>query len=271
MNVPAIKKLRRKLAADKPICGLWITMESPSISAICAAMGLDWIVIDTEHGHLDWKEVLSHVRSAVRSDTVALVRVTSLDKGLIKRALDIGADGIIIPTIETVEELEQAVRFAHYPPDGVRGMGGEMATCWGQRNEEHVNEANDHVLVIPLIETVRAGKNIDELCKVSGVEIMFLGPGDYSASAGQAGKWDEGPGIAEELLAIKDTIRMHGKHCGVVAMSHDDFKDRQGQGFRMLAIGMDTGLIIRSMAQVLKGLGRDSEMSTSLMPPESDS
>ena len=79
MNVPAIKKLRRKLAANQHICGLWITMESPSISAICAAMGLDWIVIDTEHGHLDWKEVLSHVRSAVRSDTVALVRVNLAD------------------------------------------------------------------------------------------------------------------------------------------------------------------------------------------------
>lgn len=271
MNVPAIKKLRKKLAANEPICGLWITMESLSISAICAAMGLDWIVIDTEHGHLDWKEVLSHVRSAVRSDTVALVRVTSLDKGLIKRALDIGADGIIIPTTETVEELEQAVRFAHYPPAGVRGMGGEMATCWGQRCGEHVNEANDHVLVIPLIETVTAGKNIEQLCKVDGVEIMFLGPADYSASAGHAGKWDEAPGITEQLLAIKDTIRKNGKHCGVVTMSYEDFKERQEQGFRMLAIGMDTGLIIRGLAQVLNGLGRNCEMSTDLMPPKSDS
>ena len=112
MKTPAIKKLREKLAADEPIYGLWVTLESASISEMAVALGLDWIVIDAEHGHLDWKEILEHIRAAVRSDTVVLVRIAELNAGLIKRALDIGADGIVVPWVETVGQLKLAVAFA---------------------------------------------------------------------------------------------------------------------------------------------------------------
>ena len=123
MNSPAIRRLRRKLAADEPVYGLWITLESPSIAEMGVALGLDWIVVDAEHGHLDWGDVLGHVRAAVRSDTVVLVRVAELNGGLIKRVLDIGADGVVVPWIESAEQLSQAVAYAHYPPSGLRGIG----------------------------------------------------------------------------------------------------------------------------------------------------
>src|SRR6478752_4526504 len=164
MKAPAIKRLREKLAAGDPVYGLWITLESASIAEMAVALGVDWIVIDAEHGHLDWKEILEHIRAAVRSDTVVLVRVAELNAGLIKRALDIGADGIVVPWIETAEQLRQAVAFAKYPPEGIRGMGGERATCWGKCLAENAAQADEHVLVIPIIETVRAGQNIDEMC-----------------------------------------------------------------------------------------------------------
>src|ERR1041385_3896911 len=137
MKAPAIKKLREKLAADETVYGLWVTLESASISEMGVALGLDWIVVDAEHGHLDWKDILEHIRATVRSETVVLVRVAELNVGLIKRALDIGADGVVIPWIETAEQLEQAVAFARYPPRGVRGIGGERATAWGQCLAEH--------------------------------------------------------------------------------------------------------------------------------------
>src|SRR5437764_3696912 len=119
MKIAAIKALREKLAADLPVYGLWITLESASISEMAVALGLDWVVVDAEHGHLDWKDILEHIRATVRSDTVALVRVAELNIGLIKRALDIGADGVIVPWVESDEQLRQAVAFAHYPPDGL--------------------------------------------------------------------------------------------------------------------------------------------------------
>src|SRR5437764_14732363 len=132
MKIAAIKALREKLAADLPVYGLWITLESASVSEMAVALGLDWIVIDAEHGHLDWKEILEQVRATVRSDTVALVRIAELNGGLIKRVLDIGADGVVVPWVETAEQLEQAGRFARYPLEGVRGIGADRATAWGQ-------------------------------------------------------------------------------------------------------------------------------------------
>src|SRR2546430_4414694 len=112
MKIAALQKLRQKLAADEAVYGLWVTLESASISEMAVALGLDWIVVDAEHGHLDWKEILEHVRAAVRSNTVVLVRVAESNGAFIKRALDIGADGIVIPWIETFEQLQQALAFA---------------------------------------------------------------------------------------------------------------------------------------------------------------
>src|SRR5438309_5556032 len=115
MKTAAIDKLREKLRADQPTYRMWITLESASIAEMAVALGLDWIVVDAEHGHLDWKEILEHIRATVRSETVVLVRVAELHAGLIKRALDLGADGVVIPWIETAEQLKQAVSFATYP------------------------------------------------------------------------------------------------------------------------------------------------------------
>jgi 2-keto-3-deoxy-L-rhamnonate aldolase RhmA len=120
MKTAALQKLRQKLADDAPVFGLWVTLESPSVTEIAVGLGLDWVVIDAEHGHLDWKEILEHLRATVRSDTVALVRIAELNSGLIKRALDIGADGVVIPWVETADQLRQAVSYSHYPTEGLR-------------------------------------------------------------------------------------------------------------------------------------------------------
>src|SRR5947208_1558723 len=114
MKVAALKSFRQKMASEEPVYGLWITFESPSITEMAVAVGLDWIVIDAEHGHLDWKEIVEHLRATVRSNTTALVRVAELNVGLIKRALDLGADGVVVPWVESAEQLRQAVAFAHY-------------------------------------------------------------------------------------------------------------------------------------------------------------
>lgn len=263
MNTTAIKQFRKRLASDQPALGLWITLESPSIAEMAVAAGLDWIVIDAEHGHLDWKEITEHVRAAVRSNTVALVRVAELNGGLIKRALDIGADGVVIPWVESEEQLKQAVRFANYPPRGVRGIGAERATAWGQCLAEHAAEANDNVLVIPIVETVTGGKNLQALCKVDGVDVVFFGPADYSASSGHTGQW-EGPGVAEELLKLAEHARRLGKHCGVMATDDENLGRRIGQGFRMLGVGTDSGMLLRSLGASLRSRGRQCKIAADL-------
>jgi 2-keto-3-deoxy-L-rhamnonate aldolase RhmA len=265
VKTAALRAFRQQLAADQPVYGLWVTLESPSITEMAVALGLDWVVVDAEHGHLDWKEIAEHLRAAVRSNTVALVRIAESNAGLVKRALDIGADGVVIPWMETPEQLQRAVAFAHYPPAGVRGMGGERATGWGQCLPQHVAEAEEHVLVVPIIETVQGGRNVEALCQVPGADVFFVGPADYSATAGYPGQW-EGPGVAQQLLGIKDAVRRQGKPCGILSTSLDNLTLRKNQGFRMLALGMDAGLLLRSLHAALAHVGHDRPLNTALTP-----
>ena len=265
MKTSAIRNLRKKLAENIPVFGLWVTLESPTVTEMAVSLGIDWVVIDSEHGHLDWKEIVEHLRATVRSETVALVRIAELNGGDIKRALDIGADGIVVPWVETAEQLKQAVAFSRYPTEGVRGIGAERATCWGQCFEEHTAEANEHVLVVPIIETVQGARQVPMMCQVDGVELFWFGPADFSSSAGYRGQW-EGPGIAEQILKLKDTIHAAGKHCGVLATSIDNIHQRQAQGFRAIGVGTDTGLLLRSLRTSLASVGRDRTIRTSLVP-----
>ena len=267
MNIRALKEFRRKLALNQPTYGLWITLESASLTELAVAMGVDWVVVDAEHGHLDWKEIAEHIRAAVRSDTVVLVRIAERDTALAKRALDIGADGIVVPWVETAEQLEEAIRDCRYPPQGRRGIGGERATVWGQCLVEHTAEANEHVLVVPIIESVRAVAAVPAMCQVNGAEVFFFGPADFSASAGHRGQW-EGPGVAEQILQLKDAIRNAGKHCGLLTTSTENLLARREHGFRMLGLGSDTGLLLRSLHELLKAVGRDRRPATSLDPKD---
>ncbi|APW58929.1 HpcH/HpaI aldolase family protein [Paludisphaera borealis] len=259
MNTLALRKFREKLAAGRAAYGLWVTLESPSVTEMAVALGLDWVVIDAEHGCLDWADVVAHLRVAVRSETVALVRVAELDRGLIKRTLDLGADGVVVPWVETEEQLRRAVSFAHYPPEGCRGIGAERATGWGECMAEHTAEANANVLVVPIIETIRTADDIDRMTQVDGVDVFFFGPADFSSTAGFRGQW-EGPGVARRILDLKDAVRNAGKHCGVVAAGDPNLAERLEQGFLMLGLGLDGGLLLRSLHASLAAVGRDRKI-----------
>jgi quercetin dioxygenase-like cupin family protein len=130
---------------------------------------------------------------------------------------------------------------------------------------QHTQEANENVLVVPIIESLKGGENVQALAQVPGVELVFLGPADYSSTAGHRGQW-EGPGVAKELLAIKDAVRASGKHCGVIATSHENLIERRLQGFRMLGLGADGGLLLRSLHAALGIVGRDRQINPALMP-----
>ena len=265
MKIRALERFRRRLAAGHPVHGLWVTLDSASVTELAVALGLDWIVIDAEHGQLDWSQILEHLRATIRSDTVALVRIAERSTALAKRALDLGADGIVVPMMETAEQVEEALRDCRYPPEGRRGIGGERATAWGQATLEHTAEANDHVLVVPLIESVRAVGHAAAMAAVPGTEVFFFGPADFSATAGHRGQW-EGPGVAEQILEMKDVLRRAGKACGVLARSPEDLALRRSQGFQMLSLGADSGLFLRAAHEMLQAAGCDRMPAASLDP-----
>ncbi len=269
MNRRAIEALRRRIASGSPALGLWVTLESPSITEIAAALGLDWVVIDAEHGHLDWKEIIEHLRALSRSRTVGLVRIATLETGLVKRALDIGADGVVVPWVASAAEARQAVAMATYPPQGHRGIGGERATGWGKAFVEHTAEANEHVLVVPIIETATGVAHAAEIVAVDGIELIFFGPADLSASYGYKGAWEGGP-TAERILAVKDLARAAGKNCGIMCTSADDLRSRIGQGFRMVGMASDVGLIAGGLQSLAQTAGRSLHIRASLEPEGRD-
>jgi 2-keto-3-deoxy-L-rhamnonate aldolase RhmA len=239
----------------KPALGLWVTLESASISEIATCLGLDWIVIDAEHGHLDLKEIVEHLRAARNTRTTALVRVQEIEQGQIKRVLDIGAAGVLVPQVKTAADVEQAVQFAKYPPRGVRGIGAERSTRWGLGMRSAALAANAETMIIPLIETREALENIDAILAVPDISAIFFGPADLSASLGYLGEW-EGEGVAEKIMAVREKAAKRNIPTGIIARDIEDAQRRSAQGFNMIGIGLDASLLIRSCQQMLAGLGR---------------
>jgi 2-keto-3-deoxy-L-rhamnonate aldolase RhmA len=246
----ATNPLRARLKQDGPTLGLWVTLESPTVTEIAVTLGLDWVCVDLEHGHLDWREAIEHVRVVRGTGTAALVRVPEIDRSPIKRALDLGADGLLLPLIRGPEDLERGMRFGRYPPAGERGVGGERAVRWGLSLAEYLRDANRETLIIPIIETAEAATSIDAILGVPGLEAIFFGPADFSASHGYLGEW-EGPGVAERILQIKNAAAARGIAAGLMARSVEDTVRRREEGFRLIGLGADTGLLIRALRDAI--------------------
>jgi 2-keto-3-deoxy-L-rhamnonate aldolase RhmA len=223
------------------------------VTEIAVTLGLDWVCVDMEHGHLGFREVLEHLRAVRGSDTAALVRVPEIEQSAIKRALDLGAHGVLLPLIRGRADVERGMAFGRYPPQGVRGIGGERAVRWGLGSAEYLAGANEETLIIPLIETREAAEEIDDILDVPGLEAIFFGPADLSASYGYRGEW-EGPGIAELLLDIRAKAAERGLAAGVMGRSVEDAAQRAAQGFRLVGLGSDAGLLIRALTEALQRL-----------------
>jgi 2-dehydro-3-deoxyglucarate aldolase len=249
------RALRDALAAGRTAYGLWVTLDSASVTEIATEVGLDWVAIDLEHGHLGARDVAEHLRAARGGRTSVLVRVESGTEESIKTALDLGADGVIVPLVRSVADVERAVRFAHYPPRGGRTLGAERAVRWGLGTAGYLASANDDVLVIPIFETLESVAAMDAILDVEGIGAVFIGPGDLSACQGHVGEW-EGPGVAEQVLAIRDGAERRGLATGLLAQNVEDAQMRRDQGFRMLALGSDTLLLIDAIERMREALAR---------------
>ena len=226
--------------------GVWATQGSPSVTEMAVHLGLDWVCVSLEHGYLEVRDVLAHVRAARRSDTAVVVRVPAFTQDWIKRVLDVGADGVIAPLVRSAEDVALAARYA---PAGVRGIGGDVSSKWGVRDMDYLRSANEEIMVIPLVETAEATANFADIVAVPGIEAVYFGPADLSASLGYVGDW-EGPGVAERILEMKDTAAAAGVASGVMVTGAEDGRRRVEQGFRMIGLGTDTQLLFRQLTDI---------------------
>ena len=251
-----LNPLRQKLQSNQGTLGLWVTMECASITEIAVALNIDWVVVDMEHGHLDYKDAMDHIRVVRETGTSVIIRVSDIREDCVKRALDMGAHGIILPLPRSAADVECGFRYGRYAPRGARGIGGERAVKWGLGFKDYLQIANEETMIIPMIETREAAADIDNILAIDGLEAIFLGPADMSATFGHLGEW-EGGGVAKLNLDLLEKAAARGIATGVVGTSIDDARQRQQQGFKMIALGSDAGLLIRSLQQGLSALGRD--------------
>ena len=247
---PFVNPLRSKLRAGQQTYGVWVTLESATVTELAADVGLDWICIDMEHGSLSWRDALDHMRAAKGSDLSVIVRVPAISVDTIKRALDLGAHGVLLPLVNQAEELQAAFSHARYPLAGKRGLGGERAVRWGAAVQDYVATANTETMVIPVIETAEAVANSAAILAVEGLEAIFFGPSDMSQSYGHMAVW-EGPGIAAEIARIQGLATRAGIVSGVIGTGEADIARRVSEGFQMIGLGSDASLLSRKLGELL--------------------
>lgn len=201
--------LKQRMKAGETVFGGWLTVASPVIAEILAGTGFDWVVIDTEHGGFDNEGLMTNLIAFNGSPTVPIVRVPWNDAVRIKQILDMGADGVLVPMINSPAEARAAIAACKYPPVGNRGFGPRRASDYGRKIDEYVAQANDGVVVILQIEHVDAIAQLDGILDTPGIDVVCLGPTDLSGSAGVLRQFDH-PVVQDSIAKVLTGAKRRG-------------------------------------------------------------
>jgi 4-hydroxy-2-oxoheptanedioate aldolase len=237
MELPA-NRFKRALAGARPLLGLWSALGSPAATEILADAGLDWILIDTEHAPTELPGVAEQLRVLLPSTTSAVVRPAWNDAVLIKRILDLGAQTLLIPYVQSREEAERAVAATRYPPDGIRGVASvQRANRYG-RISDYFSRANEEMCVVVQLETRAALDDLESIAAVEGVDAVFVGPSDLAASLGHPGRPSH-PAVRDAIEGACRRAWAIGKPIGILAPLEDEARAFLTMGFRFVALGSD--------------------------------
>lgn len=248
----ATPSFRSRLARGDTLLGTMVTLPDAAVAEILADVGFDWLFIDGEHGPLQTHEILAMLR-AVDHRTPCLVRVPAADEVPIKTVLDLGAEGIIVPQVNTAEQAASVVQWARYAPQGSRGVGLARAHGYGRRFREYVESANERTVVVVQAEHIQAVDNIEAIVQVPGIDAVLLGPYDLSASLGKMGQIDDPTVVAaiDRVTTACQAARIPLGYFGVTASAVQPFIDR---GYTLITAGVDTLLLGHAAGQMLKQL-----------------
>ncbi len=234
---------RRRIQAGETLFGAWDSLGSPSSAELLGRSGLDWVVVDLEHGAATEAELLAHLTAIEVSGSVALVRPQSGERLRIGRALDMGAAGVVVPRLDTVEQVREAVTFLRYPPTGQRGValltrGARLGTV----NHAGVAALNDDIVGIIQIESPSALEAADAFAATDGVDVLFVGPADLSHSLGFPGQFSN-PIYQDALKRVVAACRAHGKAPGILLYDPASFKPHLDLGYTFVGIGADVSFV----------------------------
>ena len=236
--------LRERLYGGSVLVGTFLSMGSPLAAEICGLAGFDWLLVDLEHGAGSEADLLPQLQAAAHTGARPLVRVEANERPRFARALDSGAEGIMVPRVETAEEAERAVSYMRYPPAGVRGVafGNRGARFGRDSGEQALASANERIVGIIQVESETSVANAEEIAAVDGADVLFVGPSDLSHSMGILGQIDEArfqSALERVLSAASDA----GKAAGILARSDEQLDRYRARGFRFLGIGSDVSFL----------------------------
>lgn len=236
---------------DKPTFGAWLTCCSTFVAEELGAIGFDWLLVDGEHSPTDTLTMVQMLQAISIGSSVPLARVAWNDPVAIKRVLDGGAYGVVIPWINTRAEAEQAVNACRYPPQGQRGFGPYRGWLYGGR--DYAEHANEEIACIISIETVRAVEQIDQILAVPGVDAAMVGPGDLAMSMGIPFRWDNPhPEHVAACAAVLEACKRHGVVPGIFTGGAEEARRRVTEGWRFLPLGVDTQYLTRGAMRDLR-------------------
>lgn len=256
MQTPS-NPFKRALSRKQPQIGLWLGLSSAYTTEICAGAGFDWLLLDGEHAPNDTQSILAQLQAiAAYPASHAVARVPMghghVGEMLIKQYLDLGVQSLLVPMVDTPAQAVAVVRAARYPQDqgqgGIRGMGGARASRWG-RYPNYAKEANAQICVLVQAETQTALDNLDAIVATEGVDGVFIGPADLSASLGHVGN----PGHPKVQAAIDDAVRRivkGGKAAGILTTDNTLARHYLALGATFVAVGLDGNLLVRATSQL---------------------
>lgn len=248
--MPIGNPLKRKLLANQPCLGSWLLTTSPDMAEIMAYAGLDFLLIDHEHGQGAIDDAVCQLRALKGSDCVGVLRVPTNDRIYIKRALDAGVGGIMVPNIDTAEQAKAVVDACRYAPVGRRGAFGGMRAMRYGFDLGYYARVDDETLIVVQVENPGAIDNIAEIAAVPGIDVVFIGPRDLSANLGKLNQFTD-PVVKGEIERAEAAILKSGKILGSTAANGKVAREMAALGHRFIISGSDATLLGSAAAALL--------------------
>ncbi|MCE0777576.1 4-hydroxy-2-oxoheptanedioate aldolase [Pseudomonas sp. NMI542_15] len=250
---------KARLKSGEPQIGLWLGLADAYCAELAANAGFDWLLLDGEHAPNDIRSLLSQLQSVAPYPSQPVIRPVVGDTALIKQVLDIGAQTLLVPMVETAEQAQHLVRSVTYPPSGIRGVGSALARAsrWNTL-PDYLNKADEEICLLVQIENREGLDNLDAIAAVEGVDGVFIGPADLSAAMGYRGN----PGHPEVQAAIEDAIVRickAGKAAGILSADETLARRYLELGATFVAVGVDTTVLMRGL-QTLAARFKDTQL-----------
>ena len=249
--------VKEKLRRGEVSYGTWLSLGDLCATRVLARMGFDWLTLDIEHSAIDWSQAAMIFAAIADAGCVPLARVPEGNHHLIKRVLDGGAMGIVVPMVDTVEQAKAAIAAAYYPPVGNRSVGGGMhAMNFGTGAGEYYSQANDNILVVLQTESPRGVTNAEAIYSLPGVDAIFIGPNDLLQSMGKTPSMEvQDREFVDALRHLRETAVRHGVAPGLHTGTADAVKRRLAEGWKLLAIGSDLGFLTGAAQAAVREIG----------------